>query len=1183
MRRAGIMSSRRAPRTEFKMPETPALRIGNQSALSAPTLLRPFEYAVENGFDAFEWFPDRNSSGAGWDESSLDRDAREYIKRTARAHDIRLSVHAPWAANPLNPKAQPILLRQIDLAADIGAAILNIHLYTENGMDAYARAIAPILKRLSESDIKLAVENTPLTPPGHFNELFGRIRESQIEGMGAVGMCLDIGHANLCQATRNDYLRYFDMLDSETPIIHLHLHENWGDRDSHLTLFTGPAGRDASGIDALLRRLWERRYLGSAILEQWPEPASLLNLARDKLKQTLQRISIPFEPARPREAGLPESREDEDRFIDRLANANRQYLSWREKLEFVRSLFADPWPQLSIEQLVLLAIYLRFLGTGEVATAEDGRHFRPSHTARASSDIQDQLAKITDSTGAFVARKIFPWLPSSNPAFMRAEPLTRIRDIAHRNDIPQDLKREIKNTLQNKLHRCAGPEDLVTSTAIRERITAPGAQYSADFVNEFKIFHEELKEFFNARSLEEQLISISKESGPDVGLIRDFLEARGRIDEGIAQQRAALQLLTGLRRSLLARVGQNPGSESQDLRLAEIALESFAFVLLSRMINAFENLGVEARWDVLLDTLRLTVENVSLSGFSTGECRAIGAELDAWRRVFVPSQREQLLRLKATVDRGRRLAEEYSDRVSALFAGRVEKLGRALGVADSGIKVFVEGEIRGHVVFQLSKLASLLLAKIRSLAGLPGIDILVPGRAAGQLLLADSLDAVRDSPHRRVLAVLKAAQGDEEIPGNVAGLILAHEIPHLSHLGIRARQGNIVLVSCDDPGEFSRFERLNGQWAVLDAGPGGVNLEIASNSAGRDGLPSLGPVHPAGPLSLPEVSLQPEARCLTLDRVVPENGGGKAAAARRLEELSRDPQAGFRTPPGLVVPFGVMEECLRSMPEVNAEYIALMSRVDSLPGDGFDASVERLRTLVEQLQPPADIAEISERKFSAKPDARPPRLMVRSSANAEDLPQLAGAGLYDSIANVAPPGVAIAVRRVWASLWTRRAALSRKQSGIRHEKAHMAVLLQEMVVPEYSFILHSVNPINGDQGEVYVELALGLGETLASASAPGSPYRMVCPKGPGETRMLAFANISYALLPDSGGGVTRNPVEYSKVSLSQDWMFAQKLGGRLAAIARFLEGALTRAQDVEGAIVGEEIYIVQSRPQQGLA
>jgi hypothetical protein len=29
-------------------------------------------------------------------------------------------------------------------------------------------------------------------------------------------------------------------------------------------------------------------------------------------------------------------------------------------------------------------------------------------------------------------------------------------DIAHRNDIPKDLKDEIKHTLQNKLHRNAG-------------------------------------------------------------------------------------------------------------------------------------------------------------------------------------------------------------------------------------------------------------------------------------------------------------------------------------------------------------------------------------------------------------------------------------------------------------------------------------------------------------------------------------------------------------------------------------------------------------------------------------------------------------------------------------------------------------------------------------------------------
>ena len=39
-------------------------------------------------------------------------------------------------------------------------------------------------------------------------------------------------------------------------------------------------------------------------------------------------------------------------------------------------------------------------------------------------------------------------LPSFTDKFQAKEPLTRIRDIAHRNDIPHDIKKEIKHTIQ---------------------------------------------------------------------------------------------------------------------------------------------------------------------------------------------------------------------------------------------------------------------------------------------------------------------------------------------------------------------------------------------------------------------------------------------------------------------------------------------------------------------------------------------------------------------------------------------------------------------------------------------------------------------------------------------------------------------------------------------------------------
>lgn len=259
------------------------IRIGNQTAFSAATPFAPFEYAVASGFDAFEWFPDKKPWGAGWDETDLTAEKRREIRDTARARGMRLSVHARWTANPLDPAARSILVRDLELARDLGAAVLNIHLYPEHGLVAYVNSIGWLLGRLADAGMQLAIENTPLTTAGQFNELFSRLAELKSVPARHAGMCLDLGHANLCAETRNDYLKYLGRLDRQVPVTHLHLHENWGDADSHLPLFTGPAGRDDSGIRGLLGWLRRRNYSGPAILEQWPQPPALLNQAREKL------------------------------------------------------------------------------------------------------------------------------------------------------------------------------------------------------------------------------------------------------------------------------------------------------------------------------------------------------------------------------------------------------------------------------------------------------------------------------------------------------------------------------------------------------------------------------------------------------------------------------------------------------------------------------------------------------------------------------------------------------------------------------------------------------------------------------------------------------------------------------------------------------------------------------------
>lgn len=135
-----------------------------------------------------------------------------------------------------------------------------------------------------------------------------------------------------------------------------------------------------------------------------------------------------------------------------------------------------------------MAAYLYFISSGQIKCAENGTHFRPNHHAEYAYTIYRTLDTELNSCSAFITRTIKKSLPSFNDQFTTAVPLTRIRDIAHRNDIPSQLKNEIKNTLQNKLHRSAEPTDLKTCENLLARIR-PDHSLSSDFKREFEIFY----------------------------------------------------------------------------------------------------------------------------------------------------------------------------------------------------------------------------------------------------------------------------------------------------------------------------------------------------------------------------------------------------------------------------------------------------------------------------------------------------------------------------------------------------------------------------------------------------------------------------------------------------------------------------------------------------------------------
>ncbi len=264
----------------------PALRIGNQTAFSAAYPTAPFDYAQEHNFDAFEWFNDKRH-GWGWAQEDSDAHDRTRILEIGQSRKIAYSVHARCQADINLPADREEVFRSIDFARDIGATLVNIYYADSQGVEGFAASLLAVREKANAAGVRLSVENTVFVGPDVFNRLFALLQQRFGSVPPDLGMCFDMGHANLCAASRNNYVGFLEKLEPFVPLIHLHVHENWGDGDSHLPLFTGPAGQNDTGVRTMFRLLKDRGFEGMIIMEQWPTPPDQLLGTRNRLKQII--------------------------------------------------------------------------------------------------------------------------------------------------------------------------------------------------------------------------------------------------------------------------------------------------------------------------------------------------------------------------------------------------------------------------------------------------------------------------------------------------------------------------------------------------------------------------------------------------------------------------------------------------------------------------------------------------------------------------------------------------------------------------------------------------------------------------------------------------------------------------------------------------------------------------------
>ena len=292
--------------------------------------------------------------------------------------------------------------------------------------------------------------------------------------------------------------------------------------------------------------------------------------------------------------------------------------------------------------------------------------------------------------------------------------------------------------------------------------------------------------------------------------------------------------------------------------------------------------------------------------------------------------------------------------------------------------------------------------------------------------------------------------------------------------------------------------------------------------------------------------------------------GGKGA---HLGELSRI--EGVRVPAGFCVTTDAFRRIMAEAPSID-ERLDRLSRLNPGDREAIRTLSAEIRRTLEGIAIPDDLAAAITLALARLGEQA--AYAVRSSATAEDLPAASFAGQQDTYLNIVGPAAILQhISRCWASLFTERAVTYRLRNGFDHRKVHMAVVVQQMVLPEAAGILFTADPVTSNRKVASVEANFGLGEALVSGLVNADAYKV----REGEVVAKAIATKQRAIRALPTGGTQEQAIDPAR---QEQPALTDAQAVRLAQLGRRIEAHFGRPQDIEWCLADDEFQVVQSRP-----
>ncbi|GIL92123.1 hypothetical protein Vretimale_14920 [Volvox reticuliferus] len=863
---------------------------------------------------------------------------------------------------------------------------------------------------------------------------------------------------------------------------------------------------------------------------------------------------------------------------------------------------------------------------------------------RILSAAQERLTNTIANAHGRTSGEAQEWVRAMLTTVGRGGDGQKIRDeilhIMHRNHIPERKGLWMEEWHQ-KLHNNTTPDDVHICDAYLAFLES-GGNLGAYWrvLSDAGVTRQRLESFDRPITLEPEYYADKRDA-----LIRDFRNYLGilkAVHSGAdlsASANAAGNRIPGGARGWLAYVLSHLG-DSQILPLLEACVEArteLAPALTGNRELLYLDLALE-------DQARQAAERgVGAAGFGAAAfmkpllqnlCLSLGNNeeicycLKAWnelpnsvRNGGRPSKEEALLAV-SVINRIRRALAEISDRTVSRIGDISKAYGRAFGVERWAYELFAEEVIRGGPAFAVSLVITAIEPMLRNAAALGAWQVISPVEATGVVDVVTGLHEVQDKTYDLpTVLIAEQVTGEEEIPEGVVAVITPDAPDVLSHVSVRARNMRVLFATCHDEQPLKQLREARGKWLHFTPSASGAVTwtETSAPQPHDDGATA----HAAAARPTKGLKIEVPTWCgrwvVGMDEY---NDGVVGAKSKNLAKLRGRLPPNIHLPASVTLPFGCFEQALE-LPENKQLKQELADTVSRISGRSSSSSASSGGVVSGLLTGLGSLVGLSGSSNGNSPGnaAQSPAVLLaecRRLAMKVVVPRQVRDELEKAMraAGIPPPeneerwALALdALRGVWASKYNDRAYYSLRKAGLDFNSVRMAVLVQRVVPAQYAFVIHTRNPSNNDEREVFCELVKGLGESLVSGMVPGSAVAFKAVKDSGglqSPEVLCYASKSEAMFvrdslifrSDSNGedlegyagaglydSITMDPsvltkIDYMEDRLVQEPGFRRDLMSRICRLGVDIEKALGSAQDVEGVVaIDGSITVVQTRPQ----